>query len=404
MSENSSKHVYRLCPCDSSDVEGLQSWLEDLASEGLFLVEDGVFCGVFSFERKAPRNVTYRLDVAQKRKPRFMDSGDGLTEEELELYRSLGWEYLLRYGDFHIYRSMQNGAPELNTETETHAITISLLKRKHRSAFVSSILSALFWLLWAQGFLRYGYRMAAEFGLTFTLCLYGFWLWTVISPLLRAFRFRRYEKRLLKGDSLNHRVDWKRTAPVSLFARTLPILLCCGIVVGLASPLVRSGTELPQDAYPGDPPFATVADAFPGGTVSKNNVWLDYGTYKTGETSLSKNIEWNESCDVRTADGETYFCILRLTYHETASDWIARGLEQDYYIYDSTRYHGKRFEELTPPQLGVDSIRVYNNYGSLCVLMRQGSRVVHAVVTADNQNDQNEWLLWAQAMAQMLLQ
>jgi len=36
--------------------------------------------------------------------------------------------------------------------------------------------------------------------------------------------------------------------------------------------------------------------------------------------------------------------------------------------------------------------------------MRQGNRVVHAVVTADNQNDQNEWLLWAQAMSQMLLQ
>ena len=90
MSEMTIKYVHRLCPCDSCDVEGIQSWLEDLAAEGLFLAEDGVFCGVFSFERKSPRRVTYRLDVAQKRKPRFLDSGDELTDVELETYRLMG--------------------------------------------------------------------------------------------------------------------------------------------------------------------------------------------------------------------------------------------------------------------------------------------------------------------------
>ena len=113
-------------------------------------------------------------------------------------------------------------------------------------------------------------------------------------------------------------------------------------------------------------------------------------------------MEWNESCDVTTADGEHYFCILRLNYHETVSEWIARGLEEDYYVYDATRYRGKRFEDLTAPDLGVDSIRVYNNYGTLCVLMREGTRVVHAVVTLDNKTDANQWHLWAQAMAEML--
>lgn len=402
MSERAVKHVYRLCPCDRCNVEGIQSWLEDMAAEGLFLTEDGVFCGVFSFERKSPRKVTYRLDVAQKRKPRFMDSGDDLTDEELELYRSMGWEYLLQYGDFRVYRSMERDVPELNTEGETHAITISLLKKKHRSSFVYAILMALFWLLGSHGFMRYGCRMAATVGLVFTLCVYGVMLWAVIIPLLRAFRFRRYEKRLLEGDSLNRRIEWKKVAPVTFGMRVLPFLLCFGVFAGLLSVLVHEGTDIPHAEYPGEPPFATVADVFPDGTISEDNIWLDYGTYKIRETAVSKNVEWNESCDVTTESGENYFCILRLSYHETVSEWIARGLEEDYYVYDATRYHRKQFEDLTAPDLGVDSVRVYNNYGTLCVLMREGNRVVHAVVTIDNKSNQNQWHMWAQAMAEEL--
>lgn len=146
-----------------------------------------------------------------------------------------------------------------------------------------------------------------------------------------------------------------------------------------------------------------MADVFPGGTITEDNVWLDYGTFKTTETAVATSVEWNESCDVTTVDGEHFFCILRLTYHETESEWFTRGLEKDYYVYDSTRYHSKWFEELDAPDLGVDSVRVYYNaHDILNVLMREGNRVVHATVTMDNQSNANQWHLWAQAMAAMI--
>ncbi len=403
MSETTTKFVYRICPCDSCDVEGIQSWLEDKAAEGLFLAEDGVFCGVFSFERRSPRKVRYRLDVAQKRKPRFLDSGDELTDEELELYEAMGWEYLLRYGDFRVYRSRESDAPELNTESETHAITIGLLKKKHRGSFIYAVLMALFWVFFAHSALRYGFRIAASVGVMFLLCVHGSILDAWLTNLLRLIRYRWYEKRLLSGDSLNRRVEWKRTAPLSYATRALPFLLALGVAIGLLSALTCATTEIPNAEYPGDPPFATVSDVFPGSTVTDDNVWLDYGTYKTVETAVSQSIEWNESCNVTTADGETYFCILRLTYYETKAEWIARGLERDYYVYDSTRYRSEWFEELDAPDLGVDSIRVYYNaHGILNVLMREGNRVVHAAVTINRQSEANQWILWAQAMARQL--
>lgn len=402
MSEETIKHVHRLCPCAPCDVEGIQSWLEDLAADGLFLVEDGVFCGIFSFERKSPRQVKYRLDVAQKRKPRFFDSGDELTDEELELYRSMGWEYLLQYGDFRVYRSMEPNAPELNTESETHAITIGLLKQKYRSSFMSSVLYAVTVLLLSNGVLRYPCRETATIGLLFTACTYGVILLVWIQCLLQLFRFRRYEKRLLSGDELNRRIDWKKTAPLHLFGRLLPFLLCFGVAFGLLSALTHTSTKLSHEEYTGQIPFATISDVFPGGSITEDNDFFDYGTVTTWSTAVSENYEWNESCYVTDVNGETYFCILRLSYHEVSTQWLARGLERDYYTYDSNRYHGKRFEDLPAPQLAVDSIRVYSSYGTLNVLMRHGTKVVQAAVTIDNQTNANQWQLWAQAMAEKL--
>ena len=404
MSEKTIKYVYRLCPCNPCDVEGIQSWLEDMAAEGLFLIEDGVFCGVFSFERRSPAKVSYRLDVVQRRKPRFPDSGDELMDDELELYHSMGWAYLLRYGDFRVYRSEERDAPELNTESKTHAITIGLLKQKHRFSFMFSFLTALFWTFFAGSSLRYGFRIAASVGVIFLLCVHGVILDVWLTYLLRMFRFRRYEKRLLDGDSLNHRIEWRKKAPLIFAARAVPFLLCFGVAFGLLSALTHGTTEIPHEEYTGEPPFATVADVFPADSIIEDNALWDYGTFKTVETAVAKSVEWNERCDVKTADGENYSCTLRLNYHETASEWVARGLEENYYTYDANRNRRKQFKDLDAPDLGVDSVRVYSSYGSLNVLMREGNRVVRAMVILDNKSDQNQWHVWAQAMAEMLQQ
>ena len=43
------KRAYRLAPCPAYDIEGTESWLEDMAEKGLVLSGDGFFCrgGVF---------------------------------------------------------------------------------------------------------------------------------------------------------------------------------------------------------------------------------------------------------------------------------------------------------------------------------------------------------------------
>ena len=402
VTERKERHVYRLCPCDPWDMEGLQSWLEDLAAEGLFLTEDGVFCGVFTFERKHPARTAYRLDAAQKQKPRFFSNGNGLTEEEIEFYRAMGWEYLAQYGDFRIYRACRQDAPELNTESQTHALAIGWLKKSQRSAFVSGILMALFWLLHTSSALLYACLSGVNVGIIFILCAYSFLLYVTVKPLFRVIKLRKCEKRLRDGDSLNHYRPWRKKAWMAYCVKILPLVLCCGIVFSFLSAFSRASAELPLEIYAGKTPFATVADAFPAGSNVKELDWLDYGTARKWENALAKNMEWNENCDVTTPDGKKFHCILLLEYHETAGEWLARGLEHDYYVRDVTRYNGKRFEDIAAPELGIDSVRVYNSYGSHYILMRHGNRVIHAVVRLDEDGNGNQWLLWAEAMAEML--
>ena len=78
------KKVWRLPPCPDYDIEGTESWLEDMALEGLFLAENGFFGGVARFERQNPRPVRYRL-AASPEVPSLLNDYDAPPEEQVEL-------------------------------------------------------------------------------------------------------------------------------------------------------------------------------------------------------------------------------------------------------------------------------------------------------------------------------
>ena len=114
----SNRRVYRLPPCPSYDAEGMESWLADLAGQGLFLCRDGFFAGVAAFERGEPRPVKYRLDAAPQGTS-LWSKNDGEPEDEaLLLSKQYGWEYVASRGEFFIYRSEEENARELNTDPQ----------------------------------------------------------------------------------------------------------------------------------------------------------------------------------------------------------------------------------------------------------------------------------------------
>ena len=56
------KRVNRFPPCPLYDVEGMESWLEDLAKQGLILTKTGLFCGFAEFEKLENNYYLLRLN------------------------------------------------------------------------------------------------------------------------------------------------------------------------------------------------------------------------------------------------------------------------------------------------------------------------------------------------------
>jgi hypothetical protein len=137
------RSVYRLPPCPAYDVEGMESWLTDLAAEGLHLRKDGFFAGIAILERREPAEVKIRLGVAP-RGTGLLDENAGEPDEDARcLYENLGWEYVAARGRFHIYRTNDPNARELDTDPQVQAIALNEVRKRHHAA----VLSSVFWLL-----------------------------------------------------------------------------------------------------------------------------------------------------------------------------------------------------------------------------------------------------------------
>ena len=136
--------VSKPIPCSLYDIQGLQSWLDEMALNGLFFHHLSHFNDQAYFETGEPRPVRYRLDPADK------DSRKGKEREEA--YAQMGWSYVSRIGKrFYIFSSDDPEAPELYNDSQSLAIAMEkLVNREVKStiycalAFVLLILLLLF--------------------------------------------------------------------------------------------------------------------------------------------------------------------------------------------------------------------------------------------------------------------
>lgn len=394
------RRSHRLCPCNAVDIEGIQTWLEDMAANGLLLEKDSIFCGFWSFEKTAPKKVLYRLEIAAPG-GFFSDSTDMPREEILETTEAMGWEYVTRYKFFYIYRTSDLNAVPLNTDPEIQAFTVKRLKKERRNELFWELVYIAFLLLFGFQGSRYFMLSAVMLTPLFTVSVLGILLWAAVSPLIQVIYLQQYEKRLRDGDSLDKRKDWQRFAYAWRGTKCLPVALGIILLFTLGRNFIQASDKIPLSQYSGSAPFATAQDIFPEGRISDSLDMWDYGTFNHWDNSLSENTEWRESCDI-TVNSKEYHAYLYITYHDTKAAWIARWLFEDHYRYDSQRHHRKRFEDQQAPDAAVDGLRVYTSYGTRYVLIWQDNVVIHASVSLRDEAMEDNWELWLNAALEKL--
>lgn len=395
------RYTYRICPCHDYDVEGIQTWLEDMAAEGLLLEKQGLFAGIMSFERTTPQRVKYRLEAIRINGGFFSYEAQPKSDF-LELAEEFGWEHICRRGPFDIFRSFDPSSRELNTDPEIQAMTLKKLNKEQISNFITV---AIYLLI--MSFLRHWnwlgfFYSAVALGPLATIISTILLLSLIINPLVNLYYLHKLKKRLHQGMLLSSNKPWRPFSKIKTACKLLPVLALCVCTVLWLHSLMLVGTYQDISEYPQDPPFVTLEDIAGDADTAEYENFLDYNTYTSFSRSVAPlSMEWRENVTFTRPDGSSYHGILILSYYETCGEWFARGLADDIYARD--RYRHTRFQDLEAPDLSVDNIRVYENY-NLYVLIQHDNIVVEAVVSLDDEtSDTAGWLRWAEAMADMLL-
>ena len=398
MTEQTERLVRRVCPCFANDIEGIQTWLEDMAKEGLFPEPDSKFLTVFSFRKGAPQHMRYRLEAIGKRL--LWSASDGPEAEMRETFAQMGWEYVDYFGNYHIYRSADPQAPELNTDPALQATTLNALRKEQRSAAVYAVLYPLCYSFLSSNAMSI-FRLAVTAGPWLLISILGFLLWAFLSSVLTVIRLGRYQKRLRAGESLTQRKQWHANARLAKWLRLVPGTLVLILLISLGSLMLKLSDQQPLDAAPENLPFVTLEEMFPDGEIRRPGSFGDYNTFIYYETALSSNYEWNEQADVHLDDGR-YYCLTRTEFNQTVAPWLAKLTARDHYRYEQRRYNGKRFESEEAPDTAFDSLYLFRSYGILHIVGQEGSMLFHTTIQFSDPNDEPCWELWLRAMEEKL--
>lgn len=393
------KTYYRLAPCPSYDVEGMESWLEDLAEEGLFLASDGFFCGFGFFYKEEPKKVKYRLQASEVQGGFLMDDGDVPEKEQREISEALGWEFVARRGEFYIYRSMREDVRELNTDPEIQAITMKMVEKRQ----FSSIMSCLIWFVLYPLLKKNGaflvpllYMKTWFYFFSIALALYF-----VLGPVWKFVYYTKLRRKLKKGEQLNREKNWKKKAWIHPVKNIVVIVVACAwgcIVLANIHRTVLFEDEIPLAEYSKNPPFATMTDIAPGKPYELRNMGYFNTVIEWSDVLSPVNYIWEELAEIQVTEDRSVDGMWDVNYHELRWEWLAKLVAKDYIRMDKER----NFEMIGEMDLGVDYAVAYlDNIHMEKVVIRKGNKVLSGTFHEYAGGKENYYTMeeWAQLMA-----
>lgn len=253
--------LWQPIPCPLSDIEGLESWLGDMAAQGLVPVTIGQNFARFRYSQ--PKAVRYRLN-AKPAPETFLEFAPGTPDgEERALAQECGWYYVTAVGDFFLYACEDSDAPELNTDPQVQALSLRYAKRQvFAPAGLLAYWLVTFWVRYAMGVWHTPVIDFVELG-WLSFCYLGLLAAALVSVVHNTVLLYRFSARLTRGAEPERHKNWRKGAGRYLVGRVLAALLFVLTIVwtfaGSAMEKSRHGS-IPLEDYTAPLPFAALDD------------------------------------------------------------------------------------------------------------------------------------------------
>ena len=390
------KYAHRFPPCPAYDVEGLESWLEDLAKQGLLLTKGGLFCGFLEFEKTAPRAMRYRLQPLPK--PKFLEDR-GPHTEAVELAEAYGWEYLCIIGDFAVYGTADPDVRELDTDPQVQAVALKQLYKRKRNG----ILITAAWVVFALAIVVY-YGPVSFF---LSRNLWYNWTSAAILALFPFVAFRELKQlkelkqKLALGEPLARTGSWKQTRIRHWVSAVLSIAL---IVTFYGSWLVNDFVDWEDDRwqplaeYTGTLPFLTMEDLAGVGTFRPDSFYVKQDDHIAERSTLlaKRQIILQQFGDVTDGGMVLLDGNLQVEYYELRTSWLARALYQEMLRSDAK---SKYYHILDVTSLPTEQEAAYRDVFPT-LLLQDGSKVLKVTFTQFDEENAMPLDQWTTAMAE----
>ncbi len=213
-----SKKIFKIRMFDLWQIGECESWLSDMAKEGLILDKIGLFA---RFIQSEPQDIQYRIDVSFEQE---------LSDEDKEIYENTGWDYVTTYGKFNVFSSPKSrNAEEIHTDLQEQSYTLKGLDKMYKMNLIFLLLFIIFII--ASNF--YPIIMSETPVLDLVDNRYGSFIPLIIFELFILYNsmssfisIRKLRKNLVEGKAINHKANWRRSRLLkSMYLSIFAILL-----------------------------------------------------------------------------------------------------------------------------------------------------------------------------------
>lgn len=317
--------VYRPVPSPFYEVEACESWLADMAAQGLFVEKMGRMLA--RFRRGTPQPVRYRLTAARL-KGGWLDSApsEPLSSEKA-LYAEYSWYFVCAQQEFFLYACEDPCAPELHTDPSVQALSLKMARRSAWWEFLGAILVLVAQLI-LNGHGRLA-RLLVEMPVTFG-CLYLYFFGSLFLAFRDLYNILRLSRRLRQGYEPDHQKDWHPAALIHWISQGITTAALALWLLGCVCLLVQWSTRQLVTDYQDSLPFATLTDLAEGTLVLDETDSPGRNALEVRHSLLAPTIlEYEESGKILQNGAVVLDTPLIVDYYDTRFPWLARLLVSD---------------------------------------------------------------------------